>query len=119
MDPNQPLTKIIEAAFRKTFPNDPFDLNVGFSFEAALIAADAYKRAGSTNPQALVEALRTTHLAQRVMIGDPIRFDEKGQNASNRLASLQIRDSKPTVVLPVASAEAKPVFPVPGWSQRG
>ena len=53
------------------------------------------------------------------MIGDPIRFDEKGQNAGNRLASLQIRDGKPTVVLPVVNAEAKPVFPVPRWSQRG
>jgi branched-chain amino acid transport system substrate-binding protein len=53
------------------------------------------------------------------MIGDPIRFDEKGQNVGNRLASLQIRDSKPTVVLPAANAEAKPVFPVPAWSQRG
>jgi branched-chain amino acid transport system substrate-binding protein len=118
MDPNQPLTKTIDAAFGKMFPNDPFDLNVGFSFEAALIAADACKRAGSTNSQALVEALRTTHLAQRVMIGDPIRFDEKGQNVGNRLASLQIRDSKPTVVLPAANAGAKPVFPAPGWSQR-
>jgi branched-chain amino acid transport system substrate-binding protein len=119
MDPNQPLTKTIDAAFRRTFPNDPFDLNVGFSFEAALIAADAYKRAGSTNPQALVEALRTTQLAQRVMIGEPIGFDDKGQNAGNRLASLQIRDGNPTVVLPATNAQAKPVFPVPGWSQRG
>jgi branched-chain amino acid transport system substrate-binding protein len=119
MDPNQPLTKTIDAAFRRTFPNDPFDLNVGFSFEAALIAADAYKRAGSTNPQALVEALRTTQLAQRVMIGEPIGFDDKGQNAGNRLASLQIRNGNPTVVLPATNAQAKPVFPVPGWSQRG
>ncbi|HLN07523.1 MAG TPA: ABC transporter substrate-binding protein [Xanthobacteraceae bacterium] len=118
MDPNQPLTKTVEAAFAKTFPDDPFDLNVGFSFEAALIAADAYKRAGSSSPAALVEALRATSIAQRVMIGGPIRFDEKGQNVDNRLASLQIRDGRPTVVLPAANAEAKPVFPMPGWSQR-
>jgi len=65
-----------------------------------------------------VEALRATSIAQRVMIGGPIRFDEKGQNVDNRLASLQIRDGRPTVVLPAANAEAKPVFPMPGWSQR-
>jgi branched-chain amino acid transport system substrate-binding protein len=118
MDPNQPLTKTAEAAFAKTFPDDPFDLNVGFSFEAALIAADAYKRAGSSSPAALVEALRATSIAQRVMIGGPIRFDEKGQNVDNRLASLQIRNGRPTVVLPASNAEAKPVFPMPGWSQR-
>ena len=118
MDPNQALTKTVDAAFAKTFPDDPFDLNVGFSFEAVLIAADAYKRAGSTNAQALVEALRATDIANRVMIGGPIRFDEKGQNVGNRLASLQIRNGKPTVVLPPTNAEAKPVFPMPGWSQR-
>jgi branched-chain amino acid transport system substrate-binding protein len=118
MDPAQPLTKTIDTAFAKTFPDDPFDLNVGFSFEGALIAADAYKRAGSTNPAALAEALRATDIAQRVMIGAPIRFDEKGQNVGTRLASLQIRNGKPTVVLPAANAEVKPVFPMPGWSQR-
>jgi branched-chain amino acid transport system substrate-binding protein len=118
MDPNQPLTKTAEAAFAKTFPDDPFDLNIGFSFEAALIAADAYKRAGSSSPAALVEALRATSISQRMMIGGPIRFDEKGQNVDNRLASLQIRNGRPTVVLPAANAEAKPVFPMPGWSQR-
>ena len=118
MDPNQPLTKTIDAAFAKTFPDDPFDLNVGFSFEGALIAADAHKRAGSTDPQALAAALRTTDIAKRVMIGGPIRFDDKGLNAGNKLASLQIRNGRPTVVLPAANAEAKPVFPMPGWSQR-
>ncbi len=118
MDPNQELTKTVETVFAKTFPEDPFDLNVGFSFEAVLIAADAHRRAGSVNAQALVEALRATNIGKRVMIGGAIRFDAKGQNVDNRLASLQIRNGRPTVVLPAANAEAKPVFPVPGWSQR-
>jgi branched-chain amino acid transport system substrate-binding protein len=119
MDPNQPLVRSVEAAFVKLFPDDPFDINVGFSFEAALIAADARKRAGSADPAALAAALRATSIDKRIMIGDAIRFDNKGQNLGNRLASLQIRDGKPTVVLPAANAEAKPVFPVPPWSQRG
>ncbi len=119
MDPNQPLTKTAETTFAKMFPDDQFDLTVGFSTEAILIAADAHKRAGSTVPAALVEALRATNIDKRIMIGDPIRFDEKGQNVGNRLASLQVRNAKPTVVLPVANAEAKPVFPMPAWSQRG
>ena len=119
MDPKQELTKVVEAAFKKKFPDDPFDLNVGFSFEAVLIAVDAHKRAGSVNPKALTEALRATNISKRLMIGEAIRFDEKGQNVDNRLASLQIRNGKPTVVLPEANAEAKPVFPVPAWSKRG
>jgi branched-chain amino acid transport system substrate-binding protein len=119
MDPKQELTRVVEAAFKKKFPDDAFDLNVGFSFEAVLIAADAYKRAGSVNAQALTEALRATNISNRLMIGGAIRFDEKGQNVDNRLASLQIREGKPTVVLPEANAETKAVFPVPGWSERG
>jgi branched-chain amino acid transport system substrate-binding protein len=119
IDPQQPLAKTAEATFAKMFPDDPLDITAGYSFEAVLIAADAYKRARSTAPAALVEALRATNIADRLMIGDPIRFDEKGQNVGNRLASLQIRNGRPAVVLPAANAEMKPVFPVPGWSQRG
>jgi branched-chain amino acid transport system substrate-binding protein len=118
MDPRQDLFKAADAAFARQFPDEPFDINVGFSFEAALIAADARKRAGSANPQALVEALRTTNIEKRLMIGDPIRFDARGQNVGNRLASLQIVKGKPTVVLPAANAEAKPVLPMPRWSER-
>lgn len=118
MDPKQPLTKALETAFYKSFPDDSFDLNIGFSFEAALIAADARKRAGSTKPQALAEALRATSIAERVMIGGPIRFNEKGQNVDTGMAALQIRNGKPTVCLPEANAEAAPVFPVPPWSRR-
>jgi branched-chain amino acid transport system substrate-binding protein len=119
LDPKQPLVKSAEEVFTKTFPDDAFDINIGFSFEAALVAADAHKRAGSTKPAALVEALRTTDIKNRMMIGEPIRFDAKGQNTGIGHASLQIRDGKPTVVLPAANAVLKPVFPVPGWAERG
>jgi branched-chain amino acid transport system substrate-binding protein len=119
MDPKQEMTKTLETAFYKEFPDDSFDLNIGFSFEAVLIAADAYKRAGSTRPQALIEALRATNLSRRVMVGGPIRFNEKGQNTDTGMTALQIRNGKPTVVLPQANAELAPIFPVPGWTQRG
>ncbi len=118
MDPKQELTKVLETAFYKSFPDESFDLNIGFSFEAALIAADARQRAGSTKPQALAEALRATNIAKRVMVGGPIRFNDKGQNVDTGMAALQIRQGKPTVVLPEANAEMAPVFPVPGWSKR-
>ena len=119
MDPKQEMTKALEKAFYKAYPDESFDLNIGFSFEAVLIAVDAYKRAGSAKPQALVEALRATNITKRVMVGAPIRFNEKGQNVDTGMAALQIRNEKPTVVLPAASAEMAPVFPVPGWSKRG
>src|SRR5690349_19239555 len=86
-DPKQELNATLQKAFEKAHPDETYELNIGFSFEAILVAADAHKRAGSTAPQALAEALRATRLEKRVMIGGPITFDEKGQNKNIGAAS--------------------------------
>ena len=119
IDPKQDFAHTFEAAWNKAYPDDICTLDAGFTFEGFLIIGDAYKRAGSTKPQALVEALKATNIKDRIMIGGPITFDAKGQNVNLPSAVLQIQKGKPTVVLPAENAEAKPVFPVPGWSQRG
>ncbi|HUJ98480.1 MAG TPA: ABC transporter substrate-binding protein, partial [Stellaceae bacterium] len=119
IDPKQDFAHTFEAAWNKAYPDDICTLDAGFTFEGFLIIGDAYKRAGSTKPQALVEALKVTNIKDRIMIGGPITFDAKGQNVNLPSAVLQIQKGKPTVVLPAENAEAKPVFPVPGWSQRG
>ncbi|HEY3151832.1 MAG TPA: ABC transporter substrate-binding protein, partial [Candidatus Binatia bacterium] len=113
-DPKSPLTKMVDAAFRKQNPKDQLRfhaLNVGCTFEAILIAADAYKRAKSTNPPALAEAIRQTEIKNRMMIGGPIKFNAKGQVEGNRSACIQNQGQKPVVVLPEVAAEAKPMFP--------
>ena len=120
-DPKSAPTQRVAAAFKKQFPNDPFEahaFNVGFTYEALLTAAAAYKRAGSADPQALLAALRQTEIAEHMMIGGPIGFDEKGQNNKIASAGVQNFERRPTVVLPAAAAEHAPVFPMPGWSKR-
>jgi branched-chain amino acid transport system substrate-binding protein len=117
-DPKQAMAKDLEKVFDKAFPEESFDLNVGFTFEAVLIAADAHKRAGSTDPATLTEALRATNLPKRVMLGGPIKFEANGQNMNLRSAVVQNLNGKPTVVLPVESAEAKLVFPMPPFKGR-
>jgi branched-chain amino acid transport system substrate-binding protein len=118
LDPKQELAQRFEAAFAKTHPGEICDLDAGFTFEGFLVCADAYKRAGSTKPEALVEALKATNLKERIMIGGPITFNEKGQNVNLPSGTVQNRGGKPVVVLPPESAVMKPVFPVPGWSKR-
>ena len=116
-DPKAALTKSVDAAFRKQNPKDQLRfhaLNVGFTFEAILIAADAYKRAKSTDAQTLTEAIRTTEIKNRMMIGAPIKFNAKGQVEGNLSACIQNQGQKPVVVLPTPSAEAKPIFP---WAE--
>jgi len=121
-NPKAEISNKLAAAFKKQFPNDRLlghIFNVGFTFETMLIAADAYARAKSTEGKALADAIRTTRIEKRVMIGAPIEFNEKGQATGIGTATLQNRDLEPKVVLPEAAAEAKPVFPMPGWNSRG
>ena len=118
LDPKQQLAHTFEAAFTKANPGEVCDIDAGFTFEGIVICADAYKRAGSANPEALVEALKATSIKDRVMLGGTIAFNEKGQNVNLPSAGVQNRNGKPTVVLPAENAEQKPVFPVPGWSKR-
>jgi len=119
-DPGAALTKTVDAAFRKQNPKEQLmfhALNVGYTFEALMVVADAFKRAGSSDPKALTEAIRATDIKTRMMLGGPIKFNAKGQVEGNASACIQNLNLKPTVVLPAASAQAKPVFPVPGYKK--
>jgi len=119
-NPKAPLTHAIDRAFSKAYPKEKLmfhALNVGFTVEAIMIAADAYKRAKATDGKTLAEAIRQTNMSSRMMIGGPIKFNAKGQVEGIQSACIQNLNMRPTVVLPAASAEAKPVFPVPGYKK--
>ncbi len=49
-DPNKPLAKTLEEALAKKYPGVNLNTNHVYTFEALLVAADAYKRAGSADP---------------------------------------------------------------------
>ncbi len=119
-NPKSNLTKVVEKAFLKQNPKDKLvfhGLNAGFTFEAILIAADAFKRARSTDPKTLADAIRQTNITEKMMLGGPIKFNEKGQVEGIGSACVQNRNLLPTVVLPTSAATAKPVFPVPGYKK--
>jgi branched-chain amino acid transport system substrate-binding protein len=119
-NPNAQLTKIVEKAFLRQNPKDKLvyhGLNVGFTFEAILVAADAFRRAKSTDPKTLAEAIRQTNITEKMTLGGPIKFNAKGQVEGIGSACVQNLDLQPKVVLPLSAAEAKPVFPVPGYKK--
>src|SRR5436190_2400460 len=119
-NPKSNMTKRVEAAFKKMNPKDNLvfhGLNAGFTFEAILIAADAFKRAKSTDPKTLADAIRQTNIAEKMTLGGPIKFNEKGQVEGIGSACVQNLNMLPTVVLPKEAATAKPVFPVPGYKK--
>jgi branched-chain amino acid transport system substrate-binding protein len=118
LDPKSPMTMALEKRHAARFPKDQFDLDAGFTYEAMLIAAQAWLDAKSTKPEPLMDALRKVKIDQHVMIGGPIEFDAKGQNVNIKLAALQNLKRTPTVVLPPGSAVAPLVFPQPGWNDK-
>ncbi len=99
-NPRNPRTAQVLQRFAREYPGERFELNVGFSFEAMEIVADAVRRAGSGDPVAIHAALRTTDIADHIMYGGPIRFDEKGQNNNIGGVMLQNQNQEPKVVGP-------------------
>ena len=89
------MLKRLEAAFVKAYPGSNMNTNQVFTFEALLVAADAYKRAGSADPKALADAIRTTNITDNVSVGPGIQFNAKGQNDKVKDSAIQNRGGKP------------------------
>ena len=118
-DPNKPLSKKLEAALAKAYPGINLNTNHVYTFEALLIAADAYKRAGSSDPKALADAIRTTNITDNVSPGPGIAFDAKGQNSKLKDSAIQNRGGKLVTVAPKDAANAKPDWPLKPYDKRG
>jgi branched-chain amino acid transport system substrate-binding protein len=122
VNPKGTMAQALEAAYTPANPNFRFAnecFNAGFTFEALLIAADGFKRAGTTDGTELMKAIRAANIAEHIMIGGPITFDEKGQNNNIPSAMIQNRNRTPVVVMPAENATMPPVFPMPPWQGRG
>jgi branched-chain amino acid transport system substrate-binding protein len=117
-DPNKKLTKQLEAAHTKAFPEINLNTNHVYTFEALLVAADAFKRAGSSDPKALADAIRATNIKDNVSPGPGIQFDAKGQNAALKNSAIQNRGGKLVTVAPKQAANAKPELPMRGYDKR-
>jgi len=117
-DPNKKLSQALEAALAKAYPGVNLNTNQVYTFEALLVAADAYKRAASTDPKALADAIRKTNITDNVSIGPGIQFDPKGQNDKLKNAAIQNRGGKLVTVAPRAAASAKPELPMTAYDKR-
>ena len=117
-DPNKKLTKQLEAAHKKAFPDINLNTNHIYTFEALLIAADAFKRAGSANPKALADAIRATNITNNVSPGPGITFNAKGQNDKMKNSAIQNRAGKLVTVAPKVAANAKVEWPLKPYDKR-
>ncbi|MFO1199944.1 MAG: ABC transporter substrate-binding protein [Burkholderiaceae bacterium] len=113
LDPTSPLTEAIERADAARRPREPLvfqSINVGATFEAILVAADAFARVPTADGLALATAIRAGRIAERAMAGGPIRFDDSGHCGAHESVCLQNLGGRPRVVLPARLAQAEPVL---------
>src|SRR3989440_3815998 len=105
-DPHKKLAQQLEAALAKAYPGINLNTNHVFTFEALLVAADAYKRARSSEAKALADAIRTTNITDNVSIGPGIQFNDKGQNDKLKNAAIQNRGGKLLTIAPKTASNA-------------
>jgi branched-chain amino acid transport system substrate-binding protein len=98
----------------------PMDENSARDFTAALTLFQAIDEAGSTEAEAIQEAMNNTDVPaeQTVMPWDGISFDETGQNELARGVILQYIDGEYKLIWPFEAATADVVWPLPEFSKR-
>ena len=117
-NPRSPLTPKVMAAYEKKFSQVRFQSHSVHAYDAGLVLLDALERAASREPKKIRDAIAATSLKDHVAPGDPIKFDETGQNSNAMITLQQVQDQQIKLVLPEKYSNAKPMYPYPSWSER-
>jgi len=117
-NPRSPLAKRVIEDFGKRFTDVRFQSHSVPAYDAALVLIDALERAASTDPKKIRDAIAGTSLKEHVSPGPPIEFDSAGQNKNGMITLQQVQKREIRLVLPDEYSDAKPVYPVPGWSAK-
>jgi branched-chain amino acid transport system substrate-binding protein len=109
-----PRARALAEEYGKRSGGKTLDTNSGYSFDAIYVLRDVYERAKTTDPDAVVEALRKTSYKDTLMVSTgPVTFNELGDNPNAAPAMIQILGQKPVVVWPKDHAQQTLVFPRP------
>ena len=110
----KPETQRVAAEYAKRSGGRNFDASGSYSYDAIQVMGDVLERAASTDPDAIVAAIKKTNFAGGLSVSSgPIIFNETGDNPNASTAMLQILGQKPRVVWPKDVAEQRFVFPRP------
>ncbi|HME97359.1 MAG TPA: ABC transporter substrate-binding protein [Methylomirabilota bacterium] len=109
-----PRTQKVAEDYLKRSGGKTFDTNSGYSYDGMMLIADVLERAKSTDPDAIVEALRKSNWSGGLMqYAGPVTFNEVGDNPNAVTTMIQILGGKPVAVWPREAAVQKFVFPRP------
>ena len=109
-----PRTQKVAEDYQKRSGGKTFDTNSGYSYDGMTLIAEVLERAKSTDPEAIVEAIRKTNWSGGLMqYAGPVVFNEIGDNPNAVTTMIQILGGKPVAVWPREAALQKFVFPRP------
>ena len=117
----KPLVGTVNQMFRERYGTD-MNGNSARAFTGMLVLADAINRAGSTDPDAIREALLETDISgdRLIMPWDGVKFDqETHQNTLGKGIICQIIDQEYNTVWPSNLAAKELIWPMPAWDDRG
>jgi len=118
-NPKNPRTDEMEKLFRERFSGD-FDLEEGeelslgashfYGLQAAETAIKAFEKAGTTDKDALNEAIQNLVVEDMLVAMPKVDFREDGENKAAQVGVSQIQDLESNVVFPEQFAEAELQF---------
>jgi branched-chain amino acid transport system substrate-binding protein len=109
-----PRTQKVAEDYLKRSGGKTFDTNSGYSYDGMMLIADVLERAKSTDPEAIVGALRKSNWTGGLMqYAGPVTFNEIGDNPNAVTTMIQVLGGKPVAVWPREAALQKFVFPRP------
>ncbi len=118
-DIDKPGVAEIAARFKEKF-GVAMNGHAAETYMSTMVLKDALERAGTTDREAVRDALAETEICgdRNILPYDCIRFGESGQSPEAQLVVLQIIDGEHRTVWPPEVASTEPVWPVPAWDAR-
>lgn len=118
-DIDKPGVAEISARFKEKF-GVAMNGHAAETYMSTYVLKDALERAGSTDRDAVRDAIAATEICgdRNILPYDCIRFGESGQSPEAQLVVLQIIDGEHVTVWPPEVAAQEPVWPVPAWDDR-
>lgn len=110
------VTQKLNEMFKERTGRD-IDDTTGRAMQGFFVMAEAINRAGSTEPEAIRQALAATDLdrSQLMMGFEGVEFNEKGQNVLATTLLIQLKGDEYVAVWPEDKAVAPLELPFEGW----
>jgi branched-chain amino acid transport system substrate-binding protein len=113
-----PAVAAVEEIFKKKTNGVPFDGNSIQEAVALLVLGQAIEKAGSLDPDKVVETLNANTWDSPLSLGGKVAFAKGGQNIKAKSVVTQLQNGEYKRIYPENMADAKIVFPMKPWSKR-